>query len=276
MSNVRNCFLTLLHYKPSLIFVTSLHTDPVIMAALSKNESNDQWSCPMCTFKQSALNTECQLCGNKNLSISSSPSHVNRQNAQNTEETACGSIIYQNEPFTAKQLERDYALYLQNDKWSVYLFGDNDIDRDRPPNSEREMVGGPWSIVGRYDNSIGYGITTTFYTFKPMISLMAFRKLMDEQFDSLWRRFMVKGHSVLISTPSPLDLVQHRKSFHEDSDQVIFHKLCCESTTTALPMTYSKYIQFKMDQISTLSVEWVYILFLSLFFGEISILVAML
>jgi len=208
------------------------------------------------------------MCGHKNENplkepISSSPIHKQIQSplrGQKQENIRCGSIVYHPGPFSTKELERDYALFLKSPvlrspdargpSWPIYLFGDNDIDHDRPPNTEREMVGGHSSVCGRFDDSIAFGITTTFYTFKPMITLLAFKKLMDGQFDNLWRRYMVNGHDVMVPSPSALDLVQSASVYLEDSDQVIFHNLGIE-----LPMIYRKYIQFKMDQISALSVD---------------------
>ena len=204
------------------------------------------------------------MCGHKNVNpltapMSSSPPKQSIVSSpirgQKQQEIRCGSVVYHPEPFSAKQLERGYALYLKTPEltgssWPVYLFGDNDIDHDRPPHSEREMISEHSSVCGRYDDSIAFGITTTFYTFKPMITLSAFKKLMDGQFDSLWRRYMVNGHDVVVPAPSALDLAQSASGFHEDSDQAIFHNLATE-----LPMIYRKYIQFKMDQLAALSVD---------------------
>jgi len=92
------------------------------------------WNCPICTFQQSSLNTECSMCGQKNDSM-------------NNKRKEYGTIVYQTDRFSEDQLTATYTLYLQNSnvktsKWPLYLFGDNDIDNSRPPNTDREMIGG--------------------------------------------------------------------------------------------------------------------------------------
>ena len=112
------------------------------------------WNCPRCTFEQSPLNEKCIMCGeqnkfvqpkshnsnnNKSISIAPSQSHNNNE--------AYGRIVYQTDRFTEHQLTQTYLLYVQNpdiktSNWCIYLFGDNDIDSSRPPNTDREMIGG--------------------------------------------------------------------------------------------------------------------------------------
>ena len=104
---------------------------------------NTVWSCSRCTFEQSSLNNECQMCGEKNNQNSTIVASKN----DNGMKKSYGSIIYQIDRFSDDQLTASYTLYLQNpniatSNWPIYLFGDNDIDNSRPPNTDREMIGG--------------------------------------------------------------------------------------------------------------------------------------
>ena len=98
-------------------------------------DSGKKWSCSRCTFEQSPYNDECQICGQKNESV------------KIIDKKEYGSIIYQVDRFTDDQLTATYTLYVENSNiqtsnWSLFLFGDNDIDNSRPPNTDREMIGG--------------------------------------------------------------------------------------------------------------------------------------
>lgn len=133
---------------------------------LAVSSSERKWNCSRCTFEQSPYNDECQICGVKNenvikpsekddvININNNNDNDNKNippsimdNANNVNQQKYGSIIYQIDRLTNDQLTASYTLFLQNSNiatsnWPVYLFGDNDIDNSRPPNNDREMMGG--------------------------------------------------------------------------------------------------------------------------------------
>eukprot|EP01084_Bolivina_argentea_P092471 166352_1 len=132
--------------------------------ALAVSAPGAKWICTACTFEQSAFNDECQLCGEKNKSVvkpkeDDVSNNDNKSNNENKNKQKYGSIIYQVDRFWDDQLKSTYTLYLKNpnistSNWSLYLFGDNDIDKSRPSSSEREMIGGQAGVAGKYDRSI--------------------------------------------------------------------------------------------------------------------------
>ena len=50
-----------------------------------------------------------------------------------------------------------------NIQWPLYVFGDNDIDKARIQGTERDMIGGLAGVLGDYDSTVSFGITSTFY-----------------------------------------------------------------------------------------------------------------
>jgi len=237
------------------------------MAAVA---SSKRWNCTRCTFEQSALNAECEICGEPNKSIKSED-NIGKENKlvpHNNDKKECatyGCIIYQVDRFTDDQLTATYTLYLQNDSiqtsnWPIYLFGDNDIDNSRPPNTDREMIGGLAGVAGKFDRNIAFGIVTTFYAYKPMPDFVKFRDIINNQFNTLWNKYIIHGHDVIVPAPNDIDLEKHHYSFFEQMNnnddnpqyqQVIFHNI--GTGIARLPLTYLKYIQYKIDNLAKLS-----------------------
>eukprot|EP01083_Nonionella_stella_P214931 774025_1 len=198
--------------------------------------SDKKWNCSRCTFEQSNMNEECQMCGEKNKSIVKIPRNNNNKNNQNIK---YGCIIYQIDRFSDNQLTSTYTLYLQNtniqtSNWPIYLFGDNDIDNSRPPNTDRDMIGGLAGVAGKYDRNITFGIITTFYAYKPMPNFNKFKEIINHQFKILWDKYIINGHNLIIPSPNTTDLNQHFNSFYQQINnnddkpqfqQVIFHNI---------------------------------------------------
>eukprot|EP01084_Bolivina_argentea_P294898 507561_1 len=186
-----------------------------------------------------------------------------KPNDNKTHSTGYGRIIYQIDRFSPNQLKATHSLYIANpdvatSNWPIYLFGDNDIDHSRPPNTEREMIGGLAGVTGKYDRTIAFGITTTFYAYKPMPNYTQFVDMMNKQFDELWNKYILNGHSVVIPTPNTNDLKQHFTSFHdqinnEKYEQIIFHNI--GTGIAQLPLSYLKYIQYKIDHAAKSSAQ---------------------
>lgn len=119
-------------------------------------------------------------------------------------------------------------------------------------------------MAGKYDRNITFGIITTFYAYKPMPSLTKFKDIMNNQFNDLWNKYILNGHDIIVPSPNDKDLKQHFKSYHEqmnnDDDnpqyeQVIFHNI--GTGIAQLPLNYLKYIQYKIDNISKMSAQYV-------------------
>ena len=118
-------------------------------------------------------------------------------------------------------------------------------------------------VAGKYDRNISFGIITTFYAYKPMPNLTKFKDIINNQFNDLWNKYIINGHNLIIPSPNDKDLKQHFNSFYEqinnDDDnpqfeQVIFHNI--GTGIAKLPLSYLKYIQYKIDNISKLSAQY--------------------
>ena len=127
--------------------------------------SMQQWSCSVCTFKQSANASNCSMCSNPNPFKINSTQNVSFYQprkaskpkpfvkdeliyqSQPRKNGEFGKIIYQTERITKQQVLDTYSIYLLNtdigtSSWPLYVFGENDIDKFRAKGSEREMIGG--------------------------------------------------------------------------------------------------------------------------------------
>ena len=107
--------------------------------------------------------------------------------------------------------------------------------------------------------------------------LATFRRMMDDQFDSLWRKFVARGHDVVVPAPNAKDLVEHRHSFFErikydQFEQVVFHNI--GTGIARLPLDYLKYIQFKIDRIAAMSLKHVCIFIFSLTRKNLSLIMS--
>eukprot|EP00485_Elphidium_margaritaceum_P013387 CAMPEP_0202731034 /NCGR_PEP_ID=MMETSP1385-20130828/186943_1 /ASSEMBLY_ACC=CAM_ASM_000861 /TAXON_ID=933848 /ORGANISM="Elphidium margaritaceum" /LENGTH=743 /DNA_ID=CAMNT_0049397317 /DNA_START=44 /DNA_END=2275 /DNA_ORIENTATION=- len=148
--------------------------------------------------------------------------------------------------------------------WPVYLFGDNDIDNSRPPNTEREMLGGLANVAGQYDRTIAFGIVTTFYAYKPMPDFTKFKDIINRQFEVLCKQYVQQGHDLIVPCPNNFDLKRHFHSFFQQLSsnavdatpqyqQVIFHNI--GTGIARLPLLYLKYIQYKLDVIDKMATQ---------------------
>ena len=172
--------------------------------------------------------------------------YINDENDNNHKQR--GLLIFQQDWVTHKQLEDITNYYASNlNKCPKILFGDNDIDRNRDDETLRVHNGGQAAILGKYDRTIGYGITTTYYG-DDMPTLHGFRMLMNEQFDGL-KQCLLNGRDVIIPLPSNKDISRHgNDKFHKYNKQIIYHKIGIG--IAKLPFSYIEYIQNKIDQLT--------------------------
>eukprot|EP01083_Nonionella_stella_P089976 251339_1 len=237
---------------------------------------SQQWSCATCTFKQSANAVRCGMCGTANpfmVGSSQSATHFQPQRAPPKPKPVVknelkyqakprgnnqfGKIVYQTERITKQQVLDTYAIYLLNKDiatscWPLYVFGENDIDKARPKGGERDMIGGLAGILGDYDTSVSFGVTTTFYKNKQVNNdFNAFKSIIDKDFNVLLN-YIKHGHDIIVPSPNMQDLYgYYEKSYWKTVDnqkkQVIFHNI--GTGIAKLPLNYIEYIQLKCDEL---------------------------
>ena len=235
---------------------------------------SQQWSCSVCTYKQSATAMRCAMCGNPNpfmVGSGSSAAYFQPQRpppkpkpvakeslkyqSKPRKNGEFGKIVYQTDRINKQQVLDSYAIYLLNKDvktscWPLYVFGENDIDKARPKGGERDMIGGLAGVLGDYDTSVSFGVTTTFYKNKYVNKdFNAFKKIIDDDFDKLLE-YIKNGHDIIVPSPNMQDLYgQYEKNYWETIDnekkQVIFHNL--GTGLAMIPFNYIKYIQKKLD-----------------------------
>ena len=83
---------------------------------------------------------------------------------------------------------------------------------------------GQASVVGRYDRSYGFGITTTFYRFSNRPSLEDFEGMMKKEFNVV-RRHLKRGCDVVIPCPTPSELQNMKYYSPSTRRRVINHNL---------------------------------------------------
>ncbi len=140
------------------------------------------------------------------------------------------------------------------------LFGDNDVDKNRKANSTRIGNGGQAKIIGKYDRSFAYGITTTFYKmyYNPSENrkcyeatnppdLQTFKNLMDTQFEPL-KQHLNKGYDIWIPKPHITDIQNKRISYYSNGKQVIYHNI--GTGIANLPISHLLYIQSKINELT--------------------------
>jgi len=166
-----------------------------------------------------------------------------------------GKIVYQTDRITKQQVLDTYAIYLLNgdmntSSWPLFVFGENDIDKKRAKSSERDMIGGLAGVLGDYDASVSFGITTTFYRDKSVNhDFVAFKKIIDTDFDVLLR-YIQNGHDIIVPSPNLQDLhgyyeKSYWKTVNGSKTQIIFHNI--GTGLACIPFNYVEYIQRKFD-----------------------------
>eukprot|EP00486_Rosalina_sp_Unknown_P005027 CAMPEP_0201577824 /NCGR_PEP_ID=MMETSP0190_2-20130828/24372_1 /ASSEMBLY_ACC=CAM_ASM_000263 /TAXON_ID=37353 /ORGANISM="Rosalina sp." /LENGTH=258 /DNA_ID=CAMNT_0048010281 /DNA_START=491 /DNA_END=1268 /DNA_ORIENTATION=+ len=135
---------------------------------------------------------------------------------------------------------------------ALIVFGENDIDKVRPKGGERDMIGGLAGVLGDYDTSVSFGVTTTFYKNKYVNKdFNAFKKIIDDDFEKLLE-YIKNGHDIIVPSPNMQDLYgQYEKNYwkkgpnDDEKKQVIFHNL--GTGLAMIPFNYIEYIQSKLD-----------------------------
>jgi len=166
-----------------------------------------------------------------------------------------GKVVYQTDRISKQQVLDTFAIYLLNKEmksssWPLYVFGDNDIDKARVEGTERDMIGGLAGVLGDYDNTVSFGITSTFYRQKEVNKdFKAFQEIMDRDFAVL-SEYIESGHDVVVPSPNMQDLYgQYEHNYWEnvggERKQVIFHNI--GTGLARIPFEYIKYIQLKFD-----------------------------
>ena len=247
-----------------------------------RNQHTQMWSCEECTFKQPATSKRCSMCQNPNPFMihsqqqsSSSRGHGNyyqrpqsrqlraqpvakeslKYQSKPRKDNEFGKIIFQTNRITKQQVLDTYAIYLINSdiktsSWPLYVFGDNDIDKTRANGTERDMMGGLAGVLGIYDKTVSFGVTTTFYRNRYVNNdFNAFKKIIDDDFDKLLK-YIKYGHDIIVPSPNMQDLYgKYQKNYWKIVDnekkQVIFHNL--GTGLAMIPFNYIEYIQKKVD-----------------------------
>eukprot|EP01084_Bolivina_argentea_P283695 485962_1 len=230
---------------------------------------NQQWSCDSCTFKQSANATRCAMCQNPNpfmVGSSQSASYFQapkppkpkpvvkkelEYQSKPRPNNEYGKIVYQTDRISKQQVLDTYAIYLLNkdietSSWPLYVFGENDIDKKRAKGGERDMIGGLAGVLGDYDTSVSFGITTTFYKDKYINNdFNAFKKIINNDFEILLK-YIKCGHNIIVPSPNMQDLhgyyeKSYWKTINNEKTQVIFHNI--GTGLACIPFHYIEYIQ---------------------------------
>ena len=110
------------------------------------------------------------------------------------------------------------------------------------------MIGGLAGVLGDYDTSVSFGVTTTFYRDKYVNKdFNAFKKIIDDDFVII--EYIKNGHDIIVPSPNKQDLWgQYSKNYHktvENEKQAIFHNL--GTGLAMIPFNYIEYIQSKLD-----------------------------
>eukprot|EP01084_Bolivina_argentea_P076814 139258_1 len=113
-----------------------------------------------------------------------------------------GSLVFQKKHYTRKQMQHIYDKTVDFKKAGKMLFGDNDEDKCRKRSKNRKHFAGQASVMGKYDLTLAYGITTTFYKTKK--NYKQFQKTINKQFKSL-KQHLVNGYDVIIPHPCKTD-----------------------------------------------------------------------
>jgi len=246
-----------------------------------------QWSCDVCTFKQSANAVRCAMCNNPNPFLigtqQSRKSHQSNHSAlyyqrappkpkpvvkkeleyqsKPRKDGEYGKIKYQTDRISKQQVLDTYAIYLLNkdmktSSWPLYVFGDNDIDKARIQGTERDMIGGLAGVLGDYDSTVSFGITSTFYRDTSVNKDFGkFKEIMDRDFAVL-TEYVENGHDIIVPSPNMQDLYgQYEHNYWEtvnnDKIQVIHHNI--GTGLARIPFQYIKYIQTKFDALKALA-----------------------
>ena len=105
-------------------------------------------------------------------------------------------------------------------------------------------------VLGNYDDSVSFGITTTFYGNKAVSKdFDAFKKIIDSDFEVLLK-YLTNGHDIIVPSPNLQDLHGfYQKSYWKMVDnerkQVIFHNI--GTGLAQIPFGFIEYIQKKWD-----------------------------
>eukprot|EP00485_Elphidium_margaritaceum_P015625 CAMPEP_0202731254 /NCGR_PEP_ID=MMETSP1385-20130828/187054_1 /ASSEMBLY_ACC=CAM_ASM_000861 /TAXON_ID=933848 /ORGANISM="Elphidium margaritaceum" /LENGTH=1201 /DNA_ID=CAMNT_0049397547 /DNA_START=241 /DNA_END=3846 /DNA_ORIENTATION=- len=153
-----------------------------------------------------------------------------------------GELVFQTKWVTQEQM-----LFIGNsccDKLPKFLFGDNVTDRFRENGVPRKYFGGQARVMGKFDRLFAYGITTTFPSSDPPVTVREFKRLMGEQFTPL-QNFLLQGRDVVIPKPSKRDIDTNTNTYLQHGKQVIFHNI--GTGIASLPLTHLLCIQEHID-----------------------------
>eukprot|EP01084_Bolivina_argentea_P122700 217428_1 len=140
-----------------------------------------------------------------------------------------GQIIYQLNHYTKGQMEYISNIFDEY-KSGVFVFGDNDMDKNRKKEEARQHYGGQAKIMGEYDQTIAFGITTTF-TNQP--SLLEFIDIINKEFKQL-KHFISIGRDIIIPG-------------RDENDENIEHNI-----GTGIAQLATEYLQYIQVQINSL------------------------
>ena len=169
-----------------------------------------------------------------------------------------GDIIYNKNRVKQNELSDEYQKYklckkLKKRKdyiqYNIYLFGDNDVDRYRDKKyKDRKYNGGQAKIFGIYDDSVCFGIVTTFYKKSNKgLKDKKFKEFIDDNFEELFRKYIVYGHDIIIPSPNTDDLNDRPHKYFAHNEQIIHHNI--GTGIANLKLERLGYIQNKIDMI---------------------------
>ena len=169
-----------------------------------------------------------------------------------------GRLIFQTKWYTHEQMRRIRAQFQNSqdvmENAPIMLFGDNNIDVNRDYNTPRTFQYGQARVMGKYDKSIAYGITTYFHPNFNLITIWTAlssiwtgesvcKTSIDSQF-ALLQKYLVAGFDIVVPSPSTQEVRQNRYTYcNKDGQQVIFHNL--GTGGARLSFTSLEYIQKK-------------------------------
>eukprot|EP01084_Bolivina_argentea_P122702 217435_1 len=154
---------------------------------------------------------------------------VQHHDEHNVNDRDRGELIYQTMYYTKKQMAFINDKY-DEQKSPIFVFGDNDMDKNRKKEEARQHYGGQAKIMGEYDQTIAFGITTTF-TNQP--SLLEFIDIINKEFKQL-KHFISIGRDIIIPG-------------RDENDENIEHNI-----GTGIAQLATEYLQYIQVQINSL------------------------
>eukprot|EP01084_Bolivina_argentea_P122699 217426_1 len=222
------------------------NTEPIYLNQIYKINQNNDRDIILSVHNIDKINMICRSAKNANEWMSQLDTMCTcidneveeKYNDNNDKEP--GQIIYQLNHYTKGQMECINNRFDEY-KSGVFVFGDNDMDKNRKKEEARQHYGGQAKIMGEYDQTIAFGITTTF-TNQP--SLLEFIDIINKEFKQL-KKFLHCGRDLIVPAPTESDL-QNQIYFY-NGKQIIFHNV-----GTGIAQLATEYLQYIQVQINSL------------------------